>query len=359
MPIGTPTVKMGRSDFPDQERGMLRTRLCDVLGIDVPIICAPFGPWDEVDLAAAVCAAGGLGSLGTAARPLPDLRQQWARLRALTDRPFAINHTTRPFDSDAFEATLEERPAVISFHMGDPGELVARAQAIGARWVQQVMDVDQARQAVERGVDVIVAQGWEAGGHSGQVSTLALVPQVVDIAGAIPVVMAGGVGDGRGLAVALTLGAQGVAMGTRFLASREMCVSDEWKQWIVAAQSTDSVKADLMDALLPPFNRSHYSATARILRTRFLEQWGDRPDDLRARAGEFAPQLLAALQRGDGHEFIPFTGQSAGLVHDILPAAEIVRRTIDEAEVAIAGLQQYDHRAAADTTGRSTPSRRA
>jgi nitronate monooxygenase/enoyl-[acyl-carrier protein] reductase II len=319
---------------------MLRTRLCDVLGIDVPIICAPFGPWDEVDLAAAVCEAGGLGGLGTAVRPLPELRQQWARLRTLTDRPFAINHTTRPFDPEAFEATLEERPAVISFHMGDPAELVERAHAVGARWVQQVMDVDQARQAVERGVDVIVAQGWEAGGHGGQVGTLALVPQVVDVAGDIPVVVAGGVADGRGLAAALALGAQGVVMGTRFLASCEMHVAEEWKQHIVRAQSTDSVKAEVMDALLPPFNRPYYPVTARILRTRFLEEWGDRPDELATRVGEFAPKMMESVLRGDGHEYLPFTGQSAGLVRDVLPAAEIIRRTLAEAEAVLAGLHQ-------------------
>ena len=130
---------------------MLRTPLCDLLGIDVPVICAPFGPWDEVDLAAAVCDAGGLGSLGTAARPLPDLRDQWARLRSRTDRPFAINHTPRPFDAAAFDATIEARPAVISYHMGDPGELVGRAHAAGILWMQQVSDVGQARVALDRG----------------------------------------------------------------------------------------------------------------------------------------------------------------------------------------------------------------
>src|SRR4051812_48614317 len=142
----------------------MHTRLCDVLGIDVPVICAPFGPWDEVALAAAVCEAGGLGSLGTAVRPLAELRCQWARLRECTSRPFAINHQTRPFDEVTFAASLEAQPAVISFHMGDPGELVERAHRAGSLWMQQVMDVAQARCAIERGVDVIIAQGAEAGG---------------------------------------------------------------------------------------------------------------------------------------------------------------------------------------------------
>ena len=137
----------------------MRTRLCDLLDISVPIIGAPFGPWDSVALAAAICGAGGLGSLGTAVRPVEQLKQQWAQLRELTDRPFAINHQPRPFSPEAFEATLEAQPAVISYHMGDPDDLVDQAHLAGSLWMQQVMDVDQARRAVDRGADIIVAQG--------------------------------------------------------------------------------------------------------------------------------------------------------------------------------------------------------
>jgi nitronate monooxygenase/enoyl-[acyl-carrier protein] reductase II len=318
----------------------MRTQLCDLLGIETPVICAPFGPWDEVDLAAAVCEAGGLGSLGTAVRPLPDLQAQWARLRSRTRRPFAINHTARPFDPAPFEATLEARPAVISFHLGDPGELVERAHRAGILWMQQVMDVAQARQALERNVDVIIAQGGEAGGHSGYVSTLVLVPQVVDVAGPIPVVAAGGIADGRGLAAALALGAQGVAMGTRFLASEEMAISPVWKQMIVAAEAADSVKAELLDVLLPPYNRPHYPAVARILRTPFYDEWSNRIDDLREQAPRISPEVVRAVLAGGGHEFAPFAGQSVGLVGEVLPAAEIVRRVVAEADRILAGLSR-------------------
>lgn len=316
----------------------MRTPLCDVLGIEVPVIGAPFGPWDSVDLAAAICAAGGLGSLGTAVRPVPELQRQWARLRRRTDRPFAINHQTRPFDEAAFAATLAARPAAISFHLGDPGELVARAHAEGIRWIQQVMDVEQARDAVRRGVDVIVAQGGEAGGHSGFVGTLALVPQVVAVAEGIPVVAAGGIADGRGLAAALALGAQGVAMGTRFLASEEMAVNATWKQMIVAAASTDAVHAEVLDLLLPPFNRAHYSARCRVLRTPSLDRWEDRPEELAAAAPELGPQVIAAVLAGDGHDHVPFAGQSVGLIHDVRPAGSIVRETVAEADAILARL---------------------
>jgi enoyl-[acyl-carrier protein] reductase II len=143
---------------------MLRTPLCDLLGIDVPVIGAPFGPWDQVDLAAAVSEAGGLGCVGSVMRSVDELRQQWSRLRTLTGRPFAINHTGRPFDPKVFEAILDFGPPVMSFHLAAPTGLVERAHAVGALWMQQVMTVEQARRAIDLGADVVVAQGAEAGG---------------------------------------------------------------------------------------------------------------------------------------------------------------------------------------------------
>ncbi|MFI6207403.1 NAD(P)H-dependent flavin oxidoreductase [Streptomyces sp. NPDC051041] len=312
---------------------MLRTRLCDVLGIEVPVIGAPYGPYEQVDLAAAVCRAGALGSLGTAVRPVADLRRQWARMRELTDRPFAVNHTLRPLDEEAFQATLDERPAAISFHLGVPDDLVERAHDAGVRWIQQVMDVRQAEQAVRAGVDVIVAQGGEAGGQGGEVATMVLVPQVVDVAEGIPVVAAGGIADGRGLAAALALGAQGVSIGTRLLASTEMNIAEEWKNRIVAAEARDTVKLAHSDRFMPPFSRPGGYAFPRSLRTPFLEEAEAHPE--RVRPAEAGPRIVEAMLSGRGHEFLPFTGQSAALVHDVLPAAEIVRRIVDEAETAL------------------------
>jgi NAD(P)H-dependent flavin oxidoreductase YrpB (nitropropane dioxygenase family) len=311
----------------------VRTRLCDVLGIEVPVIGAPFGPFDQVEVAAAVCGAGGLGSLGTAVRPLPDLRRQWARMRESTDRPFAINHTLRPLNEEAFEATLQERPAAVSFHLGVPDDLVRRAHDAGILWIQQVMDVDQAEQAVRAGVDVIVAQGGEAGGQGGEVSTMVLVPQVVDVAGDIPVVAAGGIADGRGLAAALALGAQGVVIGTRLLASVEMRIAEEWKERIVAADARDTVKWAHSDRFMPPFSRPGAYGSPRSLRTPFLEEAEEHPE--RVDPAEAGPRLLEAMRSGRGHEFLPFTGQSAALVHDVLPAAEIVRRMVADAEAIL------------------------
>jgi enoyl-[acyl-carrier protein] reductase II len=315
----------------------MRTRLCDLLGIGAPIIGAPFGPWNSVELAAAICTAGGLGSLGTAARPVDQLQQQWAQLRGHTDRPFAINHQPRPFSQEAFEATLQAQPAVISYHMGDPGDLVDQAHQVGSLWMQQVMDVEQARRAVDRGADII-AQGGEAGGHSGYVSTLVLVPQVVEVAGDRPVVAAGGIADGRGLAASLCLGASGVVMGTRFLASTEMAVRSEWKAMILAAESTDARHSPVVDLILPPYNRPHDPASTRVLRTPFAEQWSDRPDDLAERAPTLAPTILNEILSGGGEDYVPFAGQSVGLIHDIRPARDIMIDTIEDAERIISSV---------------------
>ena len=314
---------------------MLRTPLCDVLGVEVPIICAPFGPWEQVDLAAAVCNAGALGSLGTALRSVPDLRLQWARMRELTDRPFAINHTMRPLDPEAFQATLHERPAAISFHIGDPGDLVQRAHDAGILWIQQVFDLDQARRAVDRGADVIIAQGSEAGGNGGLVGTMVMVPAVVDLAGGIPVAAAGGIADGRGLAAALVLGAQGVNLGTRFLASAEMRISDRWKQAILRADALDAVKLDFADAVLPPLSPGGVPAVPRALRTHFIDRWNQDVSGARSATGQLRDQVRTAAADGRLDELIPFTGQSAALIHDIAPAAELVARIITQAETAL------------------------
>lgn len=309
--------------------------LCSLLGIEVPIVLAPFGPWEEVELAAAVCNAGGLGSLGTALRSTEELRQQWRRLGELTDRPFAINHTGRPLNQEAFDATLEAGPAAISFHLGVPADLIARAHDRGIRWIQAVGDVDAAEVALEAGADVLVAQGAEAGGNAGWISTLVLTPAVVDLAGSTPVVAAGGIADGRGLAAALALGAQGASLGTRFLATSEMTIDQTWKDRIVAAHARDAVKVAHSDRALPPFNLPQVGAVfaPRALRTELVDRLERDPDSVDPAA--IAQQLRAEVVAGRGHDLLPFTGQSAELIHDVVPAAELVARLMAECETAL------------------------
>ena len=199
---------------------MLRTPVCEVLGIEVPIMQAAIWPATAPELVAAVSEVGALGSIGSVFESAESVRGQIARVRELTGRPFAVNHVVPLLEEEAFEATLEAEPAVISLALGDPGGLVERAHAAGAKVVHQVHTVSQARRAAELGVDVIIAQGSEAGGQGMALGAgaMALIPQVVDAVAPIPVLAAGGVADGRGLAAALVLGAQGANVGTRFLA---------------------------------------------------------------------------------------------------------------------------------------------
>lgn len=311
----------------------MRTRLCDLLGIDLPIVMAPFGPWDGLDLAVAVCEAGGLGAMGTALLREPDLRDRCAELRRRTERPFAINHTGRPFVPEVFQAALDIRPRALWFHMGIPADLVKQAHDRDILWIQTVGDVPSAQQAVRAGADVLVAQGWEAGGNAGWVSTMVLVPAVVDVAGDVPVVAAGGIADGRGIAAALALGAQGACLGTRFLATREMHVDYRWKQQLLDAHATDAVKVANSDRVMPPFTMPQPGLpfAPRALRTPLVDRLERDPDSI---GPAEVHQLLEKVRAGRGEDALPFTGQSAELVHDVVPAGELIERLVAQAETA-------------------------
>jgi enoyl-[acyl-carrier protein] reductase II len=316
---------------------MLRTPVCEDLGIAVPILQAAIWPATSPELVAAVCEVGGLGSIGSVFESAESVESQMARVRELTDRPFAVNHVVPLLDEEAFEATLEARPPVVSIALGDPGDLVERAHAIGAKVIHQVHTVAQARRAADLGVDAIIAQGSEAGGQgmSLGVGAMALVPQVVDAVDPIPVLVAGGVADGRGLAAALVLGAQGVNVGTRFLASEEASADDTWKRAILRTESEDVVRFEVFKEILPSTSEHAYETVPRVMRTAFVEQWQGRPEEARREAERLRAELMSAVQQRRPHELVPFTGQTAGLVHEILPAAEIVRFMVKEAEDAL------------------------
>src|SRR6266849_10512646 len=226
---------------------MLKTPLCERVGIEVPIILAPMGTCTSAELAAAVSNEGGLGGIGSLFRTTAAVKRDIDAVRRLTSRPFAINHIPQTLDPEAFRYTLEAKPAVISFALADPGDLVRQAHDVGSLVMLQVTTVAQAVQAAERGVDVIIAQGGEAGGYAGEVSTMTLVPQVVDAVSPMPGVAAGGIFDGRGIAAALMLGAGGVNLGTRFIASMGAPAPKEWKQAIVNAKSEDAIKVDVVN----------------------------------------------------------------------------------------------------------------
>jgi nitronate monooxygenase/enoyl-[acyl-carrier protein] reductase II len=168
------------------------------------------------------------------------------------------------------------------------------------------------------------------------VGTLALVPQVVDAVGDVPVLAAGGIADGRGLAAALVLGAQGANIGTRFLASEEASAHPAWKQAIVAAESEDVVRFEEWGAFFPAPPPGGYEVVPRVVRTPFTDEWRGRPADARAAAERLRGEVMGALAQGRVHELVPFAGQTAGLIREVRPAAEIVRQLVAEAEQALA-----------------------
>lgn len=313
---------------------MVHTHLCDLLGIEFPVIQAGMGPFTSAELVAAVSNAGGLGSLGAGVRSTEDLRRQVARTQELTQRPFAINHTVSTLNEEAFALTLKARPSLISFALSDPGGLVKRAHDAGILVMHQITTVQQARQAAEQGVDVIIAQGSEAGGFGGTIAGLALIPQVVDAVSPIPVVAAGGIAEGRGLAAALVLGAQGINIGTRFLASTEAPISDGWKQAILEAASEEAIKVEVWNDFLASIS-GEYGTVPRSLSSPFIEEWRHRRDDAKREAERLRAEVMAAVKQGRLGELMPFAGQTAGMVREILPAAEIVRHIVAEAEAAL------------------------
>jgi nitronate monooxygenase/enoyl-[acyl-carrier protein] reductase II len=308
----------------------LHTPLCDLIGIDLPIIQGSIGPWTTAELPAAVSGAGGLGSVGTALVPPDRLRAIIARVRELTDRPFAVNYTRRPFAQEAFAVGLEARPRVISLAIGDPGDLPARAHEAGALFMTQVHSREQAVTAAEQGADIIIAQGGEAGGFGAEISLMALLPQVVEAVAPLPVVAAGGIADGRGLAAALLLGAQGINIGTRFVAATEAGVPEAYQQAIVAARSDDAVKVTFADEVFPPPTEGGFRTRPRAVRTPFIESWTGENREAAAQ------QLLDSVKSGSIHELVPFAGQTVGLIDSVEPVATIIDSMVEQAAAILA-----------------------
>lgn len=314
---------------------MIRTPLCDLLGIDSPIIQAPAAPYVSPELVAVVSNAGGLGSYPTGLTSLEQVQRDVERIKELTDRPFAINFLMRSFEPEAFDYAISENPAVISFAAGLPEPLIKRARDAGSRVLVQIQTVELARRAADLGVDAIVAQGTEAGGLTGRVSLMPLLPQVVDAVAPIPVIAAGGIADGRGMAAALILGAQGVNIGTRFLASSEARMDQQGRDNFIAARSEDTVLAEIMDDIFPPPEDS-LPLTMRSLRTPFLREWEARPGPTGDELDALRSEVMDAIQSGRMFELAAGAGESVGMVASIEPAAEILRRMLAEAEAALA-----------------------
>lgn len=334
---------MAAANANQQTKGiaMLRTSLCDLLNIEVPIICAPMGPKiTSLELAAAVSNAGGLGIISFGGYPPPLLREEIRRLRGLTDKPFGVNLLLQFPMEEHFKVCIEERVPVLSFFWGDPSAYVDKAHAAGLKVLDQVGSVAAAQRSARAGVDALIVQGVEAGGHiAGQVSTMVLVPRVVDAVSPVPVAAAGGIADARGFVAALALGAEGVVLGTRFLATPEAGAHPIYKQKVLDATEEETVRTTL-------FGHGWPNAPHRALRTPFVEEWlKDEARGSEQRADEpiigetvFGGQRMPLLRfmgfppsaeaTGDIESMGLLAGQSVGLVNQIKPAALIMSELV-------------------------------
>jgi NAD(P)H-dependent flavin oxidoreductase YrpB (nitropropane dioxygenase family) len=327
----------------------LRTPLCEQLGIRLPVIQAPIGSATSADLVAAVSNAGGLGMLSITWRSPEAVATEIRRTQDRTSSPFGVN-VSLDFDIDQqLDTALTLGVPVASTFWGDPAGVHPQIAAAGALHLHTVRSAKEAQQAVAAGVDVVVAQGWEAGGHVlGEVATLPLIPAVVDAVAPVPVVAAGGIADGRGLAAVLVLGAQAGWLGTRFLASLEADAHDSYQARLVAATAEQTSLTTCFDGGWP--NAAH-----RVLRNPTLDAWEaagrpaapDRPDEGAVIAHDDAGRTVTLYDdlmplrhlRGDLDRLALYAGQSVGLVHDIQPASQLVTRIVDTAETALASLR--------------------
>jgi enoyl-[acyl-carrier protein] reductase II len=314
----------------------MRTDLCEVLGLEVPIIQAGMSVHTSPALVVAVAEAGALGSLGAWGRPADALDAGLREIREGTDRPFAVNFLPPDLDEEAFASTLASGVPVISFATGDPGDLVARAHDAGSLVTNQITTVEHAEQAAELGVDVIIAQGGEAGGYGGDVASTVLVPQVVQRVAPVPVVAAGGFIDGAGLVAALALGACGISVGTRFLATIESPIHPDYQKRILTAGARDAVKSPRFNLLSPSPGSTGYGTAVRVLRSAFVDRVAEVEDE--GGVSRLLEELISAGREGTAHELVAAAGQSAGRIGHVEPAAAIVRQIVAEADAVLARL---------------------
>jgi len=315
----------------------LRTAFTEMLGLRHPVALAPMGGSAGGALAAAVSDAGGLGLLGGGNGNRGWLARELPIAASGTREPWGVGFQSWAVDNDTVEWALESRPHAVMLSFGDPRPLVEPVRASGATLIIQVTTLDEARQAVDVGADVIVAQGTEAGGHGARHgwSTLPFVPVVVDLAAPVPVLAAGGIADGRGVAAALALGAAGALIGTRLLATAEALTDPDDKKAIAAGSGEDTERSAVLD--IARGSRWPREYTGRTMAHPFLDEWRDREGELaasheaksdyqrRVASGEFPPEPVWASQAID-------------LITDLPAAAEVVAGLAAQAEETLARI---------------------
>ena len=315
---------------------MIHTRICDLLGIPHPIVLGGMGNATTAPLVAAVSNAGGFGTLGTSAFDATTLDREIAAIHERTDKPFGINHLLFQLQENMFAVTLAARPTLIAFAWArkeqNLRDYFQRAHDAGCKVMHMAGEVTEALRAAEAGADVLVAQGTEAGGHVGWMASLPLVPMMVKAVAPLPVLCAGGIADGRGLAGALALGAEGVLLGTRFLATHESPLHPNFKQAIVDSDGHDTVLTEIPDLA---GQRVWPGAMSRAKRNQFIERWAGREWAIRQNANEIGKDLARARVAGDIANASLSYGQDAGLIDSIMSVNEVVRDIVAEAEAII------------------------
>jgi nitronate monooxygenase len=325
----------------------IRTSLTALLGVPHPILLAPMDVIAGARLVTAVSEAGGFGILGGGYGEQVWLERETAKLKQCT-APFGVGFITwslarRP---ELLDIALSARPRAIMLSFGDPKPFAPRIKAAGALLICQVQDEEMAQMALDAGADILVAQGTEAGGHGASRTTIDIVPAIVDLsAGRIPVVAAGGIGDGRGLAAMMMLGASGVLLGTRFYASQEADGADEAKKIICAAKSGSTVRSIIFDLsrnnVWPaPFN-------GRCLINDHVRRWMGREVELLQNVDSVAAEYAAAKAEGNFEIAAVIAGEAVGLIHDIPGAAEIIDRIVTEADQLLHGQRNSSMTSAA------------
>ncbi len=312
----------------------IETALTRLLGITHPILLAPMGSAAGGKLAAAVTHAGGLGMLGSGYADEKAIRRE---LTEAGNARVGIGFITWALDKNpvALDVALDAKPAAVMLSFGDPSPYAARIKKVGCRIICQVQTLEQAKQAAAAGADVIIAQGRDAGGHSGMTrGTIGLVPAVVDAVGSIPVVAAGGIADGRGLAAALTLGASGVSMGTRFTATRESLWDQAMKEKAVATGGDETAQTRVFDIVRGAAWPAIYPG--RALRNDFFAQWHGKEEALQGQQKQVEAGYLASNANDFGQRVV-WAGESVDLVRDIPGAREVIERIVDEAAAVLKG----------------------
>lgn len=319
----------------------LHTPLTDLLNIEHPIVLAPMGDVAGGRLAAAVSEGGGLGLIGGGRGDLRMLARECDEARQHTEKPWGIGLLTWAVNRDTVDWVIAQRPAAIVLSFGNPAPFAGAIEAADIPLLSQVHNLDEAKQALDAGVTALIAQGREAGGHHGGRSTLPLVPAVVDLAQNIPVLAAGGIADGRGVAAALTLGAAGAMIGTRFEATHESLLTSTEAKLMVKATAADTTSGRAIDIAARPLEtRWPAQYPARTLRSPFTDSWQDRDAELDANP-EVQQQFRAGAAALDPDYLPIWAGEALDLIDDLELAAPLVGKIAADAERALTRANAY------------------